>query len=647
MSPFSLDDDTNPTLSNSITFNDLAAGSYTVTEALVADWTLSNVSCFPTGSGDTGTRTASIDLVPGGNVTCTFTSTHADAVISSAGPLTNIFLSTALNCQVDHTGDAAHEFYGGVPGACATEIANRGALAGPNSIPAGNSPGGYVFVSQTAVTGDGSVANPLTVVTVVDVGDTGLRITQTDSYVVGAESYRTDVVVTNTGGGSQSFVVYRGGDCYLQNSDAGFGDLDLGTGQVGCHGSDDNGVTPNNRIERWIPLTGGSAALESGYSSVWAAMSSQTMFPNTCLCGSYIDNGAGLSWSGTLGSGASATYSHLTSFSPTGVGSAFITKTAEHDTVPAGATDSYTITIHNPTGTPLTVTSITDHLPSGFGYVAGSTTGLTTNDPSVNGQDLTWTGSFAVPALGTATLTLGVVVPGVPGTYTNGVDAVGSLPITGVQTTAPITVTGGGSITIVKDAVPNGSTDFGFTTTGAGLSPFSLDDDADATLPSSTTFSNLLPGNYSVTEGAVAGWALTGLTCSAGGSGDTFDPDRDDHPHCGRGRDVHVHEHEVGFDHDREGRGPRRATDFAFTTTGAGLSSFSLDDDADGTLPNSTTFSGLLPGSFSVTEGAVAGWALTDLSCSRGGTGDTATGTATITLAAGADVTCTYTNTTG
>ena len=71
-----------------------------------------------------------------------------------------------------------------------------------------------------------------------------------------------------------------------------------------------------------------------------------------------------------------------------------------------------------------------------------------------------------------------------------------------------------GSITITKDAVPDGGDDFAFTTTGTGLSPFSLDDDADATLPNTTTFNGLLPGTFSVTEGAVAGWLLTGLACS-------------------------------------------------------------------------------------------------------------------------------------
>ena len=119
--------------------------------------------------------------------------------------------------------------------------------------------------------------------TVVAAGATGIRLTQTDSYVVGTESYRTDVVVSNAGNASQSFVIYRAGDCFLQGSDAGFGDL-LPDGSVGCHASDDGGLTPGPRIERWIPITGGSSAYEAGYNAVWAAIGSQNPFPNTCLC---------------------------------------------------------------------------------------------------------------------------------------------------------------------------------------------------------------------------------------------------------------------------------------------------------------------------------------------------------------------------
>src|SRR5450830_1255367 len=74
-----------------------------------------------------------------------------------------------------------------------------------------------------------------------------------------------------------------------------------------------------------------------------------------------------------------------------------------------------------------------------------------------------------------------------------------------------------GTITIIKDTVPNGPQDFSFTTTG-GLyatigsdvyaTTFSLDDDADSTLSNTQAFSNLLPGTYTVTEAAAEGYTL-------------------------------------------------------------------------------------------------------------------------------------------
>lgn len=244
----------------------------------------------------------------------------SNTTISSPGPLNNIFLSNEGNCQVDHTGDAEHEFFGAVPGACATLIATGGTLYGPSSIPAGGSAAPrttFTAFSQTGVTGSGTSADPFQVVTVLDAGSTGLRLTETDSYVVGTESYRTDVLVSNNGTTEQSFVLYRAGDCFLQNSDNGFGDL-LPNGEVGCRASDDGGLTPGLRIERWIPITGGSSAFEEGFDEVWAWIGTQAPFPNTCICSTYTDNGAGLSWSGTLTEGTSTTYSHSTIFSPTG-----------------------------------------------------------------------------------------------------------------------------------------------------------------------------------------------------------------------------------------------------------------------------------------------------------------------------------------
>src|SRR5207248_3114069 len=80
---------------------------------------------------------------------------------------------------------------------------------------------------------------------------------------------------------------------------------------------------------------------------------------------------------------------------------------------------------------------------------------------------------------------------------------------------------------------------------------------------------------------------------------------------------------------------------FDFTTSGAGYTGFSLTDAA---APNDQA---LPPGTYSVTEGAVSGWDLTNLSCSATGTSTTSTSgsTATTTLAAGSTVTCTYSNT--
>ena len=72
-----------------------------------------------------------------------------------------------------------------------------------------------------------------------------------------------------------------------------------------------------------------------------------------------------------------------------------------------------------------------------------------------------------------------------------------------------------GSITIIKDAQPDDAQDFAFTTSGTGLSSFSLDDDANATLSNTKVFSGLSAGTYTVQETAQAGFDLTGnVSCS-------------------------------------------------------------------------------------------------------------------------------------
>src|SRR5256885_263344 len=82
---------------------------------------------------------------------------------------------------------------------------------------------------------------------------TGLRIQQTDAYVIGNESYQTDIMITNSGEGAASGILYRAGDAFLQGSDQGYGFTEVFGGNRNAVGASAN---PNNippgRIEEWI-----------------------------------------------------------------------------------------------------------------------------------------------------------------------------------------------------------------------------------------------------------------------------------------------------------------------------------------------------------------------------------------------------------
>ncbi|MBI1730956.1 thrombospondin type 3 repeat-containing protein [Candidatus Acetothermia bacterium] len=240
-----------------------------------------------------------------------------------------------------------------------------------------------------------------------------------------------------------------------------------------------------------------------------------------------------------------------------------------------------------------------------------------------------------------------------------------------------ISCTGGstGSISIIKDTVPNDAQDFSFSTTG-GLSPssFSLDDDSDGTLSNTETFSSLANGSYSVTEASATGFTLDDITCSGNTSSTfTFSPSALSSFQAGDTsvsitlasaedltctfRNIPTSTPTTGSISIIKDTVPNDAQDFSYSTTG-GLSpsSFSLDDDSDGTLSNTETFSSLADGSYSVTEASAAGFTLDDITCS-GNTSSTFTfspsglssfqagdTSVSITLASAEDLTCTFRN---
>lgn len=377
--------------------------------------------------------------------------------IASAGPLTHVYLGNELSCQVAHAGDTAFEFFppATIPGDSGTFIAMGGILYAPDFVAHGGTATGalgarvvFTPVSQSGVTGTGTAVDPFTVVTVVDVSTTGLQIEQTDRYIIGDEFYRTDVLITNNGGPANG-VLYRAADAFLAGSDLGYGFTEVFGGNrnaVGCS------INPNNippaRIEEWIPLTGGNNFYQDRYSTVWSFIGTKAPFPDTCACTTFQDNGAGISWNFSIPAGGSATYSHFTNFSPLGRQPLVTSKTADSPTSMVGSQNGYTITIENPNPNPVTLTSITDTLPAGFNYVLGSSTGVTTSDPIVSGQMLTWTGSFVVAASSSVSLHFAVVA-NIVGDYLNeaGGQASGGFTVTGTGPTALITVTACGTPT--------------------------------------------------------------------------------------------------------------------------------------------------------------------------------------------------------
>lgn len=376
------------------------------------------------------------------------TAALADQTITSAGPLTSITISSTLNCAVNHVGDTQGEWFGTT--ACGTLVAAGGHLYGPASIPAGgNATGSAGYVPYTAVNqskgGSGTESNPFFVNSSVTLGSSGLKLTEQDTYVVGRESYQTEVTISNTTGAAVNAIVYRGGDCFLQDSDVGLGAVQNADAPI-CKAQP--GSADPQRIEGMFPLTGGSRYIEAFYADMWRAIGSKQALPNTCRCNDNIDNGLALSWSVTIPAHGSNTTSSLTIFSPLGATPVTFTKTADEAAAASNGQDGYTVTIRNSGPSPETLQQVVDTLPAGFDYVHGSSSGATTTDPSVSGRTLTWTGTFVVPAQrggtpGSLHLHFNVTVADEDGTYFNDVTGSGEgVTVVPATHTAPITIGG-------------------------------------------------------------------------------------------------------------------------------------------------------------------------------------------------------------
>ena len=326
--------------------------------------------------------------------------------------------------------------------------------------------------------------------------------------------------------------------------------------------------------------------------------------------------------------GGSTTVSSLITFSPLGIAPLSTAKTADAATSAPGSGNGYTVTVTNPNATAVTLNSVTDTLPAGFSYVSGSTTGVTTANPSVTGQTLTWAGPFSVPATGSVSLHFSVTVSSTPGDYFNNATAdAGSATVVATGPTAKITVTSPQTATlhvikhVVNDSGGSASAaNFTLSVSGTSPSPASF---PGAESPGTTV--TLGAGSYSVSEIGPSGYTSSfSADCSgtiAAGETKTCTVTNDDVAAPTTGT-LHVIKHVVN-----DSGGSASAANFTLSVSGTSPSPASFPGAES---PGTTVTLGA--GSYSVSEIGPSGYT-SSFSADCSGT-----------IAAGETKTCTVTN---
>ncbi len=170
--------------------------------------------------------------------------------------------------------------------------------------------------SHSGPTGSGTAGDPWVVTTVLDAGATGFRVTQRVSYVNGQDYFRLDWDIANTSGSSQTVKLYHAVDSYFANDDYGLGYYDAGSGAVGAY------VPSGPWYMLFVPTSPATAHQEGWYYEIWenigycgdnftcpvsGSCEPGPGFNNTIdTSPAGVDNGFGLEWQRTIGSGSHA-----------------------------------------------------------------------------------------------------------------------------------------------------------------------------------------------------------------------------------------------------------------------------------------------------------------------------------------------------
>ncbi|HEY1252986.1 MAG TPA: hypothetical protein VGH97_17525 [Thermoanaerobaculia bacterium] len=153
----------------------------------------------------------------------------------------------------------------------------------------GSFPTPWTKVSLSPVTGSGSSGDPFTVTVVVTAGATGLRLTETVTYVNGSKAATIALAFSNTTDVALTWDTFIGADLFLADSDEGVPALVGGA----AAGKDCQFQNYTILFGNATPNDGYSA---NGFGTVWAEIAAGTL-SNTVATGC-IDNGIANSWVG-------------------------------------------------------------------------------------------------------------------------------------------------------------------------------------------------------------------------------------------------------------------------------------------------------------------------------------------------------------
>ncbi len=605
-------------------------GAYSSTEGAKTGWDLTSVVCDDGNStGDVPTRTASFNVESGETVTCTFTNTKRGHVIieKNAIPDSNTQAFTFNN-----------NFGNGNP---ATFDLTDTTAAGLPSSDAEVLPGTYA-VSEDPVTGwqspestsctDGSPVSSIE----VSPGET-----VTCTFV--NEKLATIILVKNTIGGDGDF------------------DFDMtGTGLPSSTQLTTVGNTDSETFNNLDP--------DNTYTIAENVPSGWDLTSATCGNGDPVNN-----ITPNAGEVITCTFTntqkgHLivhkitdpssdktTEFNITATGSGVISGNADR-TLTGGSQTDYEVTPGS--------YSVAETIPAGWektgdtcqnvAVAAGETKNCTITNtkystiivekqtlPDGDTTDFTFTGDVAGTASDGEQIVQGSVLPG---TYTSVESAQDHWDLTDITcddsdstgdistSTATFNVQAGetiicvftnikrGHIIVDKVTDPSGDTQsFAFTAGGNDYSNFSL---TDTDTPNDQ---EVVPGAYSVSEGAVAGWDSNGGLCDKGETPASLDVDPGETVTCTftNTKRGHLIVNKVTDPADDP-------TEFTIHATGDG----DITEDPEQILTTSSPVDyEVTPGTYSVAEDFEAGWDETDNTCSD------------VAVAAGATEECTITNT--